>query len=219
MTPDTTPDTSLTALQYAAEGGHPIAQWKLGRMYADGNGVAQTTCAPSNISAALSARMRGQPSAPQARSSPMPRGARPLLPERHPQLEGSRPIPRGRGDVLLRGVLFGNADAQYDLARLYLKAPDASRDDFTLWLRAGSGVPPEGPASGAGAARPDAVQWRAAAAAGRARPVWLTLARDSAGPDETWIKESYNKAIAKASEEDRARALQMLEHWMQGKDQ
>src|SRR5262249_46564448 len=35
------PDTSLTALQYAAEGGHPIAQWKLGRMYADGNGVAQ----------------------------------------------------------------------------------------------------------------------------------------------------------------------------------
>src|SRR4030095_12302819 len=29
------------SLQYAAEGGHPIAQWKLGRMYADGDGVAQ----------------------------------------------------------------------------------------------------------------------------------------------------------------------------------
>ena len=27
---------SLTALQYAAEGGHPVAQWKLGRMYAKG---------------------------------------------------------------------------------------------------------------------------------------------------------------------------------------
>ena len=24
--------------------------------------------------------------------------------------------------------------------------------------------------------------------------MWLTLARDSAGPDETWIKESYNRA-------------------------
>src|SRR5262245_40818464 len=35
------PDTSLTALQYAAEGGHPVAQWKLGRMYANGEGVAQ----------------------------------------------------------------------------------------------------------------------------------------------------------------------------------
>jgi len=41
--PAAIPDTSLTALQYAAEGGHPIAQWKLGRMYADGNGVAQRT--------------------------------------------------------------------------------------------------------------------------------------------------------------------------------
>ena len=33
--------SSLSALQYAAEDGHPIAQWKLGRMYAEGNGVAQ----------------------------------------------------------------------------------------------------------------------------------------------------------------------------------
>src|SRR3954452_6914681 len=33
--------TSLTSLQYAAEGGHPVAQWKLGRMYADGDGGAQ----------------------------------------------------------------------------------------------------------------------------------------------------------------------------------
>ena len=47
--------------------------------------------------------------------------------------------------------------------------------------------------------------------------MWLTLARDSAGPDDSWIKESYNKAIAKASDEDRASALQMLEHWVQGR--
>ena len=30
---------------------------------------------------------------------------------------------------------FGNADAQYDLARLYLKTPDASRDDFRYGAR------------------------------------------------------------------------------------
>ena len=39
--------------------------------------------------------------------------------------------------------------------------------------------------------------------------MWLTLAHDSAAPDETWIKENYNKAIAKASENDRAMALEM----------
>jgi hypothetical protein len=43
------------------------------------------------------------------------------------------------------------------------------------------------------------------------------LARDSATTDETWIKESYNKAISKASDNERAMALQMLEHWVQGR--
>src|SRR5882724_6641528 len=39
--PPSAAETSLTSLQYAAEGGHPVAQWKLGRMYADGDGVTQ----------------------------------------------------------------------------------------------------------------------------------------------------------------------------------
>ena len=47
--------------------------------------------------------------------------------------------------------------------------------------------------------------------------MWLTLARDSAGADETWIKDSYNRRLAKASDDDRAMALQMLEHWVQGR--
>ena len=47
--------------------------------------------------------------------------------------------------------------------------------------------------------------------------MWLTLARDSATTDETWIRDSYNKAIARASDDDRAMALQMLEHWVQGR--
>ncbi len=47
--------------------------------------------------------------------------------------------------------------------------------------------------------------------------MWLTLARENAGPDEPWIKESYNRAFAKANDDDRAMALQMLEHWVAGK--
>jgi hypothetical protein len=47
--------------------------------------------------------------------------------------------------------------------------------------------------------------------------MWLTLARDSATADEIWIRDSYNKAIARASDDDRAMALQMLEHWVQGR--
>ncbi|NDA46818.1 MAG: sel1 repeat family protein, partial [Alphaproteobacteria bacterium] len=34
-------ESSLEALKYAADGGQPVAQWKLGRMYADGDGVGR----------------------------------------------------------------------------------------------------------------------------------------------------------------------------------
>jgi len=47
--------------------------------------------------------------------------------------------------------------------------------------------------------------------------MWLKLACENAGADESWIKESYNRAIASASDNDRAMALQMLEHWVQGR--
>ena len=47
--------------------------------------------------------------------------------------------------------------------------------------------------------------------------MWLTLARDGAAPNETWINDVYNSALKRASEDDRAMALQMLEHWVQGR--
>jgi TPR repeat protein len=47
--------------------------------------------------------------------------------------------------------------------------------------------------------------------------MWLTLAQESATPDEAWIHESYKAAIRKASEDDRAMALKLLERWVQGR--
>src|SRR2546430_11683199 len=65
--PPSTPDTSLTSLQYAAEGGHPVAQWKLGRMYADGDGVAQDDLrAFEYFSRIANAHAEDSPSAPKA---------------------------------------------------------------------------------------------------------------------------------------------------------
>jgi len=112
---------------------------------------------------------------------------------------------------------FGNADAQFDLARLYLKTPDASRDDFRYgarWL---------GLAAQKGQHQAQAMLGQMLFNGDRLPPqrarglMWLTLARDSATPDEAWIKENYNRAITKASDDDRAMALQMLEHWVQGR--
>jgi TPR repeat protein len=112
---------------------------------------------------------------------------------------------------------FGNADAQYDLARLYLKTPDASREDFRYgarWL---------GLAAQKGQHQAQALLGQMLFNGDRLPPqrarglMWLTLASESAAPDEVWIKESYTRAMSKASGDDRAMALQMLEHWVQGR--
>src|ERR1700733_2478127 len=67
VVPTAPQDTSLTSLQYAAEGGHPIAQWKLGRMYANGDGVAQDDVrAFEYFSRIANAHAEDSPSAPQA---------------------------------------------------------------------------------------------------------------------------------------------------------
>jgi len=214
-----TPDTSLTALQYAAEEGHPIAQWKLGRMYAAGDGVAQDDVrAFEYFSRIANAHAEDNPSAPQSAIV-----ANAFIALGHYYMSG---IPnskvkadpdRAREMLSYAASYFGNADAQYDLARLYLKSADASRDDFRYgarWL---------GLAAQKGQHQAQALLGQMLFSGDKLPPqrarglMWLTLARDSAGPDEAWIKESYNRAFAKASDDDRAMALQMLEHWVQGK--
>src|SRR6266700_2811117 len=211
--------TSLTSLQYAAEGGHPIAQWKLGRMYADGDGVTQDDVrAFEYFSRIANAHAEDSPSAPQAAIvanafvalgryylSGIPNSKIKVDPE------------RAREMFSYAASYFGNADAQYDLARLYLKTPDASRDDFRygarwLGLAAQKGQHQAQALLGQMLFNGDRLPRQAARGL-----MWLTLARDSAGTDETWIKENYNRALAKASDDDRAMCLQMLEQWVQGR--
>jgi hypothetical protein len=215
----TSPTTSLNSLQYAAEGGHPVAQWKLGKMYADGDGVTQDDLrAFEYFSRVANAHAEDNPSAPQASIV-----ANAFVALGRYYLNGIpnskvKPDPeRAREMFSYAASYFGNADAQYDLARLYLKTPDASRDDFRYgarWL---------GLAAQKGQHQAQALLGQMLFNGDRLPPqrarglMWLTLARDSAAPDETWIKESYNRAVAKASDDDRAMALQMLEHWVQGR--
>ena len=211
--------TSLTSLQYAAEGGHPIAQWKLGRMYANGDGVTQDDLrAFEYFSRIANAHAEDSPSAPQAAivANAFVALGRYYL-NGIPNSKVKPDTERAREMFSYAASYFGNADAQYDLARLYLKTPDASRDDFRYgarWL---------GLAAQKGQHQAQALLGQMLFNGDRLPPqrarglMWLTLARDSALPDEAWIKESYNRAIAKASDDDRAMALQMLEHWVQGR--
>ncbi|PPQ20496.1 hypothetical protein GA0061098_10152 [Bradyrhizobium shewense] len=219
VAPATVPqETSLSALQYAAEGGHPIAQWKLGRMYANGDGVAQDDLrAFEYFSRIANAHAEDSPSAPQAQivANAFVALGRYYL-SGIPNSKVKSDPERAREMFSYAASYFGNADAQYDLARLYLKTPDASREDFRygarwLGLAAQKGQHEAQALLGQMLFNGDRLPRQAARGL-----MWLTLARDSAGADETWIKESYSRAFAKASDDDRAMCLQMLEQWVQG---
>ena len=209
---------SLSALQYAAEDGHPIAQWKLGRMYANGDGVAQNDLrAFDYFSRIANAHAEDSPSAPQAGvvANAFVALGRYYL-SGIPNSKIKADAERAREMFSYAASYFGNADAQYDLARLYLDGVGAPRDPRygTRWLglAAQKGQHEAQALLGQMLFNGDHLPRQAARGL-----MWLTLARDAAGPDEGWIKDSYNKAIAKASEDDRAMALQMLEHWVQGR--
>lgn len=210
--------TSLSALQYAAEGGHPVAQWKLGRMYADGNGVIQDDVrAFEYFSRIANAHAEDSPSAPQAA---IVANAFVALGRYYlggiPNSKIKSDPGRAREMFSYAASYFGNADAQYDLARLYLKGVGTPRDSRygARWLGLAAQKGQHQAQALLGQMLFNGDQLPRQAARGL---MWLTLARDSAAPEETWIKDSYNKAITKASEDDRAMALQMLEQWVQGR--
>lgn len=213
------PSTSVSALEYAAEGGLPIAQWKLGRMYAIGDGVAQDDLrAFEYFNRIANAHAEDNPSSPQAQivANAFVELGRYYL-HGIPNSKVKADPDRAREMLSYAASYFGNAEAQYDLALLYLKTPDASPDNVRygarwLGLAAQKGQHQAQALLGQMLFNGDRLPRQAARGL-----MWLTLARDSAGAEETWIKENYNRAFASASAEDRAMALQMLEHWVQGK--
>ena len=216
--PPATSAPSLTSLQYAAEGGHPVAQWKLGRMYADGDGVAQDSLrAFEYFSRIANSHAEDSPSAPQAAivANAFVALGRYYL-SGIPNTKIKVDADRAREMFSYAASYFGNADAQYDLARLYLNGIGTPRDSRygARWLGLAAQKGQHQAQATLGQMLFNGDQLPRQAARGL---MWLTLARDSAASDEIWIKESYNKAIAKASEDDRAMALQMLEHWVQGR--
>src|ERR1700754_5044207 len=128
--PPSVAPTSLTSLQYAAEGGHPVAQWKLGRMYADGDGVAQDSLrAFEYFSKIANAHAEDSPSAPQASivANAFVALGRYFM-SGIPNSQVKADPERAREMFAYAASYFGNAEAQYNLARLYLDGVGAPRD-------------------------------------------------------------------------------------------
>lgn len=210
--------TALSTLQYAADDGHPAAQWKLGRMYADGIVVPRDDLrAFDYFSKIANQHAEDSPAAPQA--SIVANAFVALGRYYSTGIAGTRVKPdleRAREMFSYAASYFGNADAQYDLARMYLNGVGIQRDPKYgarwLGLAAQKGQHQAQALLGQMLFNGDHLQRQAARGL-----MWLTLAQENATPDEAWIHQSYNTALEKASEDDRAMALQMLQRWVQGR--
>jgi hypothetical protein len=203
----------MSALENAASAGQPMALWRLGTMYENGEGVQKddvkafgyfsqiandhADAAPKGVDADIVAQSfvkmgdyykQGLPDAGVA-----------VDPERAEQL------------ILHAATYFGNADAQYRVGELYLADPnDPSRLQGARWLSLAAH-------KGHVAAQAKLGDLLFNGAGIKAQPaeglMWLTVAHDrSVGtPDEDWINELLTRDMSVASPNQREDAVKMAD--------
>ncbi len=205
------------ALEYAAEKGHALAQWKLGRMYAEGDGVAQNDLKAFEYFRRIAdSHADDNPDTPQARFV-----ANAFVALGHYYLEGigktriKRDPERAREMFAYAASYFRDPDAQYFLARQYLDGTGAPHDPRTAarWfgLSAQKGQCSAQAMLGAMLFSGDHVPRQAARGL-----MWLTLAKDNAQTTEQpWIAKLYDSAFQQATEDERALALVYLKRWLE----
>jgi uncharacterized protein len=207
---------TLTALEYAADQGHLAAQWKVGRMYAAGDGVPRDDKrAFVYFSQIANTHPEEPPGTAEARIV-----ANAFVALGNYYLTG---IPnstvlantaRAREMFSYAASYFGDADAQYQLGRLYLEGTPSDPRQAARWFQL---------AAMKGDCRAEATlgdllfQGKRVPRQAARGLMWLTLSKDCAGPEEAWIKPLVDGALHRASDDDRALALVYLEEWLKGR--
>ena len=210
---------ALTELRYAAEQGDLPAQWKIGRMYAEGDGVKRDDKKAFEYFNKLAIQNADEsPIGPHARfiSSAFVAVGNYYL-SGIPNSNVKPDKERAYEMYSYAASYFGDPDAQYRLARFYLGAEGSPKDarQAARWL---------GLAAQKGQYKAQALLGHMLVAGEGGLPrqaarglMWLTLAREAmVGGDDRWISEYYDDALAHTNEEERALARVYVEQWLWG---
>lgn len=206
--------TGVTALEYAAEQGQIGAQWKLGRMYAEGDQIPKDDVRAFNyFSRIANSHAEDSPDAPQSRFV-----ANAFVALGNYYLEGipNSPIKvdpsRAREMFWYAASYFRDRDAQYNLGRMYLDGNGTGRDprQAMRWLNASAEKGQNQAQATLGHLLFKGEQVPRQAARGL---MWLILAKDGAA-SEKWIADVYEAAIRQASDDERQLARVYLERYM-----
>jgi TPR repeat protein len=214
--------SALAALTYAASGGEPLAQWKLAKIYANGEGVARDDLKAYEYFSQIVAEF--DEDSPNRREQVAVSNA--IVAVGVYNLTGIantrvRPDPaRAMQMFQYAATRFGDPSAQYNLARMHLDGVGVAKDSRQglRWLYL--------------AAQKSHLQAQAllgqilltgedGAPAQPARALmWLTLAREAASDakKDQWIIDLYDRAMAAANKEDRQIALVYLEDHLKGRN-
>jgi TPR repeat protein len=205
-------EASVAALSYAAEAGEALARWKLGEMYANGDGVPRDDLRAYHYFNKL-VQDYDEDEADQRDLSAISNAFVAIgvyclngIPNSEVQSD-----PRRAHDLFqYAATTFGDPNAQYDLAHLYLTgAGGVAKDNITavrwLALAARRGHPPSQALLGHMLFVGEGVLDQ------RARGLmWLELANDGAsGANEAWIRELYQRDFQVAADGDRRTATAM----------
>jgi uncharacterized protein len=207
-------EQAIMELEYAAEQGVPGAIWKLGRIYADGDGVKADKARAYEYFRRLTT-MHGDDSvgAPNARfvaNAFVTLGLYYL-----DGIPGTLKADPNLAREMFRyaASYFADPEAQYHLGRLYLLGKGAPKDAIQAarWLRlsANKGDHRAQALLGGMLFKGEEVSRQAALGL-----FWLIVAKDAARPDEAWITDMYTNALAQANESERAMAHKYLEDWL-----
>jgi uncharacterized protein len=207
---------ALMALEYAADQGQPAAQWKLGRMYADGDGVPQDALRAFNYFSEIANSHPDEP--PGTAQGRMVANAFVALGRYYlvgiPNTKIMSDRSRAHEMFGYAASYFGDADAQYELGRLYLESTPSDPHEAARWFQL---------AANKGQCRAQAVlgdilfQGKYLPRQAARGLMWLTLSRDCAGTDEAWVKSLYDADFHHASDDERTMALVYLEDWLKGR--
>jgi TPR repeat protein len=205
---------AVRALEYAASQGHLTAQFKLGRMYAAGEGVPANDLKAfeyfSKVADENADAIPGTADGRMVSSAFVALGSYFMDGIKGSYVEAN--ADRAFDMFHYAASYFGDPDGQYNLGRLYMKGQGARRDprQAARWMKLAA-EKGHGPAravfgdmlirGGDGVPRAPALGL-----------MWLSLARDAAdASSEAWIIERYDAAVASASHSDRSAALALVE--------
>jgi uncharacterized protein len=213
---------SVDALKFAADGGESLARWKLGRMYADGDGVTRDDAKAYQYFSQIVADFNEDD--PAGRETAVVSSAFVALGVYN--LNGiANSRVKANPDRAIEmfhyaATNFGDANAQYNLGRLYLDGSAGIDKDTRQAARWLSLAAEKGNPSAQALLGQMLFNGQEGVLRQRARGLmWLTLARDAAtGASNQWIVELYEKAVGAASDPDRQMALAYLEAHLQKRD-